>query len=356
MPLFISLQKPRCPFCDQEISPPREPQDLYTGDFEVGFCPCGAVFVHDATGHNIGAAMVEAMTVACGPHPQMAWDLIPGEDYQEALVEHYDHHLHRIIPTGEWEGRKIRGVLYFVRLREGLRSPGPSNTLKISPSSQISLPKRRRLSRHQLEELINSGQIEKLKALARASTVVLRSLQKVLYSPEATLRWKAVMALAEVAEDLCEIKVSAVGDLVKGLIWASADSAATNWGALEAAGEIISRRPDLFGQFIPNLVAFLKDDTNREAALWALGRIGRRHPTLVRPRAFLIIRTLLEDPDPQIRGHALWALTQMGGPDLKESLKVLLDDEDSFNLFDGQSIHQLKIGQLAKEALETRKG
>ncbi|WP_456431345.1 DVU0298 family protein [Thermosulfuriphilus sp.] len=326
--------------------------DIYSGDFEIGFCDCGALYLHDATGHNIGAAMVEALTIACRPHQEMAWDLLPDEDYQDALLEHYDLRLHRLVPGGEWEGRRIRGILYFLKLKGDLQGPLPSSPAVSSGPPSPSPPSRRRLSRQQAERLIASGRLGELKDLARASTGVLRSLQKVLYSADESLRWKAVMALAEVAEELCPERVSSVGDLIKGLIWASADSAATNWGALEAVGEIISRCPDLFGDFIRNLVAFLKDDTNRKAALWALGRIGQRNPQLVKPRAFFAIVDLLDDPDPEVRGHALWAILQIGAKEATSFLKQLSNDKGEFRLFDGQRLQTLTVGQLARRGLK----
>jgi hypothetical protein len=59
-------------------------------EMPVGSCSCGAVYACDETGHNLGSAMIEALVFGCNMDWDLAWGLLPEEDYLEKLVENYD--------------------------------------------------------------------------------------------------------------------------------------------------------------------------------------------------------------------------------------------------------------------------
>ena len=87
-------------------------------EFPMGVCECGAVYVSDATGHNIGAAMVECLVSACNDQWDLAWELIPEDDYLTGTLDNYDEVTHQVVPKRNLDGRAVRGVLYFVRLHK----------------------------------------------------------------------------------------------------------------------------------------------------------------------------------------------------------------------------------------------
>ena len=84
----------------------------------MGICECGAVYVSDTTGHNIGAAMVECLVIACNDQWDLAWELIPEDDYLTGTLDNYDEVTHQVVPKRNLDGRAVRGVLYFVRLHK----------------------------------------------------------------------------------------------------------------------------------------------------------------------------------------------------------------------------------------------
>jgi len=69
-----------CPFCGKPIERPRELATHRPREMPVGSCTCGAVYAYDATGHNLGAAFVEALVFACNWDWDLAWGLLPEED------------------------------------------------------------------------------------------------------------------------------------------------------------------------------------------------------------------------------------------------------------------------------------
>ncbi len=345
-----------CPFCQSPVAPPRDLGFQY-GDFEAGFCECGAVYVSDVTGYNRGAAFVEALLLACGGDWDLAWELVPEEDYQEEILEHYDQKLHLLFH--EDPERPARGVLYFLRLADDVRGVSKDRLEEIRQQRQRPFRppegfRPKRLTRQEAERLLREGKRQELLLLARYQPLNLRVFQKLLYSADLELRWQAVMLLGEAASEVLAEKPEIVADLVKRLIYASADSAASAWGALETVGEIIRRAPERFGLFVKNLFAFLKYPEFRPAALFALGRIGETHPQLLRREPALKLLDLLEDKGPETRAMAAWAIGQIGLFEAKPKLSELLQDQTPVRFFDPAEgrLREVTVGEMAQRAME----
>ncbi len=100
-----------CPFCRRPIPRPRELEGGLWYEFDGGLCPtCGAHYAHDPTARNGGAVMLQAMVQACDGDWDRAIELAPGEDYDDAVLTHYDGQNHRLAETAF-------GALYFIRLK-----------------------------------------------------------------------------------------------------------------------------------------------------------------------------------------------------------------------------------------------
>ena len=110
--------KPWCPFCGMDVGRPTDSTQRKMREFPMGVCEFGAVYVSDATGHALGAAMVECLVNACKDQWDLAWELVPEEDYLTGTIDNYDEVTHQVIVTRNLDGRAVRGVLYFVRLHK----------------------------------------------------------------------------------------------------------------------------------------------------------------------------------------------------------------------------------------------
>ena len=365
---------PKCPFCDRIVPKPKGVEPVRLGDFTFGTCECGAVFSCDVTGHNLGAAYVEALGYACNQNWDLAWSLMPESDYTEALVENYDEIHHLIQPSGrDQEGRRTRGVLTFIKLAQDIAEAIPSSKSKrnieepkplsrpsiktVDQTSSTNLPKPpppergKRYSKRQVAEAVKKGQFAMLGTMALEDSIVLRRIQRLLYSPDDEVKWNAVKALGKTCHAIADQKPSQVGDLFRRLLYASNDSAAANWGAIEAMGEIIRNLPTLYGSFLNHIIGLVNDPPSRPAIMWSLGRIAQKHPDLVRSHAFFVMFDLLQDPDPYTRGYAAWALGCIKAGEAEGALRKLLDDNESMILYDGTSFHDTTISAIAKEAL-----
>ncbi len=70
-----------CPFCSRPLDPPAEIKSRFGSSFEGGRCECGAVYVYDSTGHNLGDAYIDALGLVCKDDMERAWSLTPDKDY-----------------------------------------------------------------------------------------------------------------------------------------------------------------------------------------------------------------------------------------------------------------------------------
>ncbi|MBA4371578.1 MAG: hypothetical protein C0402_01810 [Thermodesulfovibrio sp.] len=72
----------RCPFCEEPVGALQEITARFGNTFTGGKCSCGAVFVYDGSGHNLGDAYVDGLAYACDNDFDKAWSLVPEEDYE----------------------------------------------------------------------------------------------------------------------------------------------------------------------------------------------------------------------------------------------------------------------------------
>ncbi|RUM89043.1 MAG: hypothetical protein DSZ24_02250 [Thermodesulfatator sp.] len=349
------MRPPLCPFCGRKIEPPRN-LGFQFADHDAGLCACGAVYVSDVTGFNRGSAFAEALFLASGGRWDLAWDLTPGEDYQEFWLEPYDQVTHQIVPEGFLEGRRISGALCFLRLAddllelsrehlETLKKKSPTPPLEVRP---------RKLRRPEAERLVEENRREELLLLCRAQPLNLRTLQKILYHPEPLLRLRTAVLLGEFSRRFGDAYPEVIADLVKRLLYASADTAASAWGALEAVGEIIRALPRRFSLYVRNLLAFLPYPEFRPGALYALWRVAEAHPQLLLQEKPFRVLPLLQDPDPLVRGLTLLILRALSLKEVARQIEPLKKDPATFQIYlpEEDTFESYKIGELATETLQ----
>lgn len=364
MPRAKIKTRPWCPFCGQTIAKPQPPVQRKLGEFNVGSCQCGAVYTCDPTGHNVGAAMVEALVYACDDNWDLAWELLPGEDYLTGRIENYDEQTNQVAETKNLDGRQIRGVIYFVRLNKELvelshrlhekKEGGPSAASTRGPAMEPERdPKRRRqrADKKLVRELVLAQKTDALVDLAFDDIRTLRFLQRELYDPDERHRWLTAHLLGQVCARLSTRQPGPVSDLLHRMFEASADSAATNWGLIESISAIIAARSDIFGAFTRHLLPYAHDPATRIAALWGLGTIARQRPDLIRNTSFFQLLPLLNHEEAAVRGHMLWLLGQIRAREAEGAIEKLQEDEAQLVVYDEGEPNPTTVGELAGEAL-----
>lgn len=357
--------RPWCPFCGQAIGKPKEPEARKLGEFSVGNCQCGAVYTSDPTGHNVGAAMIEAMVYACNGDWDLAWALLPDEDYLDDRLESYDEITHQIVETRKLDGRSIRGVLFFIRLQRDMAEIAARLGRKQDSSGIVPLvqpiqnlepvrdPKRQKIraSKDSVKNMIETWDIDGLVDLSFDDRRTLGFIRRLLYEPSSAKRWQTIHILGKVCGRYATRHPGAVSDLLHRLFATASDSASTSWGAVEAIGAIVGERPDVFGPFARHLLNFLADPARQVAVIWALGTIAAQRPDIIRSMPFYQLFPLLSYPQPELRALTLRLLGRIRAHEAKSHMEKLLGDMSLVTIFEeGQPMHTT-IASLAEGAL-----
>jgi len=351
-----SFTELRCPFCYYAIEQPKELKERKLREFPLGICEhCGAVYAYDATGHNRGAAFVEALLFACNYDDYLAFSLSAGEDYEDAIIENYDPISHKVVSGRTFEDRTIRGVLIFVKLnpefREFAEEKVKEKLKSTPPPSPAKKLRSEKFSRDIVQKYVLEDKLDELLSLAEEDTRVISELARMLYTPDEHLRWKIIEILGDVSKKVAERRPDIISKLLNRFLRSAADSASSAWGALEATGVIISKNPEIFGEFSQALLSFLRYKDYWKGVTWAIGKIATIKPELVK-YAFRALCSFLTDPDPTLRGHAAWALGKIGFKDAIDELKNLEKDDQRLFIYRKRELLEVTVAQLAKEAIE----
>ncbi|MFC1884130.1 DVU0298 family protein [Thermodesulfobacteriota bacterium] len=354
------VKRPECPFCGIIVERPRELDTRRPGEMPLGSCSCGAVYSCDETGHNVGSAIIEALVFACDMDWDLAWDLLPEEDYSHEIVENYDYQSNLIIPGGFYESRRISGVLLFVRLHEDvqeLTSEGVNKKLKrtkekisVSPSETKQRVKKKSLSKTAIEKYVKEYNFESILEAAGSDKKIIRNLKRLLYSGDDLFRKRAAEAMGRACAIIGDDNPGIVSRLLASLFYSITDTAAFTWGAFEAIGEIISHRAELYAGYIPQLYQFLGDETRRASVLETVGRIALARPDLIRKHTFHFF-SFLNDDNPQVKGYTIWLLGNLGAHEAREDIEKFMDEQHEISIYEEGNLVVKKIGQVSSEAL-----
>jgi len=352
------IRKSACPFCGLSIEKPRELQTRRYGEMPVGSCSCGAVYAYDATGHNLGAAFIEALVFGCDMNWDLAWELLPGEDYLEQVVENYDLESNLVVPGGSFEGRRISGALYFVRLHRDIQKVTEDGVRKkldratpISAGTPTERVPGRAFTKAEIEEMVKTYNYTPLLNMDRPGKRTLRYLQRLLCAGDELTRLRTAEILGKVSAVIARDEPGAVSNLLQELFNALTDTAASSWGAVDAAGEIIRNSPGLFAGYIPKFYQLLEDDRFRPGVLRAIGLTAETRPDLMRNATFRLL-PYLRDPAPAARGYAAWIYGNLGVAEAERELERLKNDHERVFLYSSGSLKETTVGHLAAEALE----
>lgn len=352
------IEEPYCPFCGQLIETPRELAERVPTEMPVGACSCGSVYAYDVTGHNLGTAMIDALVFACNGDWDLAWGLLPGEDYLEKEVEHYDLDTHRIVHGGVYQGRRITGTLYFIRLHKDVREVTEegarqrlSRATPVATRSSYKPGRGRSLSKKQVERMVREYDLAPLVKMAGKDRRIIRNLQRLLYSADRLLRYQATDALGKISAVVAKKDPGTISRLLQKLFTALSDTAASSWGSLDAIGEIIRNCPEHFAGYTPQIFQYAGDRALLPEVLRALGKIGECRPDVLRSKVFRFV-PLLQDPNPEIRGYTVLLLGNLGAHEAKEDLARLSDDIESIEVYREGILEARTIGQLVEEAVQ----
>jgi hypothetical protein len=366
---------PWCPFCGHKVGRAVESPQRRLNEFPVGECQCGAIYACDVTGHNIGAAMVEALVHACKDNWDFAWELLPEDDYLTGRIENYDEQLHEVKDKGNVDGRPVRGVLYFVRLHTEIKDIASriqarkDNEVQQTAVQELLAQqrpdiepapaknrKKLRANKQNVKEMVEQSDADGLVALCFDDKKTLRLMQRLLYDPIDEQRWHVAWMIGQVASRVSTREPGQVSELLHRLFEACTDSAATHWGMVETLGSIIAARPDIFGAFTRHLLNFIGQDSSRVQVIWALSEIAETRPDLIRDTPFFNLFHFLQHPDPAVRGHVVRLLGRINASEASLQIMSLSNDIEELLVWDKGRMISTTVAREAAAALAAIQG
>ncbi len=268
----------------------------------------------------------------------------------------------------------MRGVLYFVRLHTeiqevarrvkdkrdtALRAVVPSlkreHPVALEPEPDKTAPPEK-ANKRKVKKCAAEGDIDTLVRLCLNDKKTLRLLQRLLYDPDETQRWRTAWIIGTVCSRVASRDPGSVSELLHRLFEACSDSAATPWGMVETIGFIIAGRPDIFGAFTRYLLNYVAEDSTRNQAVWALAEIARTRPDLVRNTPFYSLFHFLKHPDKQIRGQMARLL---GNLQAKEAMMQLMErggDKEVFCYYADGAMCEMSVADAARQAIARIQG
>lgn len=368
------IVRPWCPFCGQKVGRPANTAVRKLNEFPVGRCQCGAVYSCDVTGHNVGAAIVETLVYACDDNADLAWELMPEDDYLTGRIENYDENSHQVIATKNIDGRAVRGVLYFVRLHADAREIAArvkekkdrllqqtvpelrdKTVVAIEPAPDV-LRVRQKANKEVVKQLVDNADITGLVLLCFDDKKTLRLMQRLLYDPDEGRRWQVAWVIGQVTARTSTREPGPVSELLHRLFEACSDSAATPWGMVETIGYIVAQRPDIFGAFTRHLLNYLGEPSTRNQVLWALAEIAGKRPDLIRDTPFYNLFNFLKHPDAQVRGHVARLMGRIKATEAVVQLMELSSDSEAFTFCRNGRLETTTVAAVTADAIRAIQG
>jgi hypothetical protein len=317
--------------------------------------------------------MVETLVHACGDDGDLAWELMPEDDYLTGRIENYDEQTHQVVDVKQLDGRAVRGVLYFVRLHKEMTEI--AHRLKKNKETQVQQSadaggftpppvepapaddrKKIRANKKLVKQLIAEGDEDSLVAFCLDDKKTIRLMQRQLYDPIEENRWKTAWLIGKVSSRVATRDPGQVSELVHRLFEACSDSAATPWGMIETIGSVVAQRPDIFGAFTKHLLGFVAADSTRVQVIWALAEIAGKRPDLVRETPFFSMFQFLNHPEAAVRGQMARLLGRITATEATMQLMGLHHDNDALIIWEQGVPVQTTVAEQASRAINKIQG
>ena len=183
---------------------------------------------------------------------------------------------------------------------------------------------------------------------------VVNPLFGMLYDGDSLTRWRAITAMGRVVAHLADRQLESARVIMRRLMWNLNDeSGGIGWGSPEAMGEIMACHPGLAREYAAILISFLDPCGNyleheglQRGVLWSVGRLARVQGHLTKP-ALPLVGAFFADPDPQVRGLALWAGLPIVDLHWFDQITALRDDPAEIMVFEDGNFRRYSIAELA---------
>ncbi|HMK55516.1 MAG TPA: HEAT repeat domain-containing protein [Dissulfurispiraceae bacterium] len=331
---------PECPYCGKPLARP-EPTRTEFVEIISGKCDCGAVYVCDPTGHNVGEAYSDAMALAAGE-----WNIgdMDAESYDLKEMD-YDLRSHSRVYA---KGLNVQsGKLIFIRMA----GKGEKESEVGGAESDAGLPDDPAVAgmklKDQVRYFLETKRPEAIGKLAVKDKNVIKWLISFSYDKEDVMTWRAIEAMGYVAKELGAARQDILRDTVRKLLWSMGDeSGGIGWSAPEILGEIVRSVSDAFSDIVPILWTNREEASFRPGVVWAMIRISQVRPDLLSITGDELLE-LANDPNPAVRGYTAVLTEAILLDGNSEILLKLSGDLDTLLYYEGGDLNSVTVAELA---------
>jgi HEAT repeat protein len=222
------------------------------------------------------------------------------------------------------------------------------------------LKDRGRSLKKKLFDLLNQGDLDK--ALVEIGRLpprqIINPLLSFIQSGNEKVKWGAVKAAGHVVSRLADSDLEAARVIMRRLMWTLNDeSGGIGWGSPEAMGEIMAIHRGLAQEYAVILLSYAREDGNyleheglQRGLLWGIGKLSEKRPELVKESAGVLL-PFLESQDGVIRGLAVRLMGLLQVNEALPRLRRLTEDNSSLVTLVGNELTTVQVKDLAKEAL-----
>ncbi len=221
---------------------------------------------------------------------------------------------------------------------------------------------RGRSLKKKLFDLLNQGDLDK--ALVEIGRLpprqIINPLLSFIQSGNEKVKWGAVKAAGHVVSRLADSDLEAARVIMRRLMWNLNDeSGGIGWGSPELMGEILAAHGGLAREYAHILLSYARTDGNyleheglQRGLLWGIGKLSEKRPELVREAAGVLL-PYLESQDGVIRGLAARVMGLLQLKEAQPVLRELAEDAFSMVIMVGNRLTTVRVKDLAEEALRS---
>lgn len=205
--------------------------------------------------------------------------------------------------------------------------------------------------------MLEERRLDEIADLAADRRRAFGTLVSLTFDADPLVGWRAVEALGAATARVADEDPRFAREQLRRLMWLiTEESGGICWRAPEAMAEIVSRRPDLFGDYVPIIVHLLTENAEedlehfRPGILWAVGRMG----ALAADEAADVLDRIVEALDRQdapSRAMAAWCLGRLGRLDILASRPGLAADPSPVQLYEEGVLRSTTVGRITGAAL-----
>jgi hypothetical protein len=205
----------------------------------------------------------------------------------------------------------------------------------------------------ELRNLLEQKRFQDIAEMAAGRKRSLGALVSLTYDSEPLIAWRAAEAQGWAAASIAPANPDFVRSHLRRLHWLlSEESGGICRHAPQAMAEIVVRTGGRFNDYAAITVSLLTDMAAedlasgfRAAVLWAMARLASVARAEIEPLLPDVVRSF-DDPDPNVRGLAVWCVLQMGRRDLAVDASSLGVDNTPIEIYRDGEFRQTSTREL----------